>query len=195
MRGKILVGVVAVTMLALGVTAGAVLASRGSAQRMQIGAATPPLLTRGGIPCAMAAMSTRQYVNLNGTTYVNAGAVSFTKRCAGPVTALLAAQSSANNGDNSLIVVGAKITCIGKGGLKGACKPHSFHWAMPAGDPNANNQECLNCYANNYQAMAINLSWPSLPPGVYKIQVIARGSVTTDQIGYRTLQAIGWSKA
>jgi len=192
MRRKVFLAAAVAAALAIGVGGGTVFASRGQAQRTSI-TSTKPLVTSGGAPCAMATVASRTQSTLS-TSYTKVVAVTIKKRCAGPLTALLTAQSAGPDGGNSQVVVGAKVTCIGKGGFLHPCTKGGVHWAVPAGDPGANNQECLNCWANDFQANAINLSFPGLPAGIYKIQVVARGDSSSNQIGYRTLQAIAWSQ-
>ena len=189
MRSKLFVAAAVAAALALGVGAGTVFASGGQAQ-MPHRAGPKPLVTSGGPPCAMATTASRGFTPL-GNGFVPAGAVTIKKRCAGPLTALLTAQAYSLAGTNGLVYVYAQATCVGTGGFPHACIHGSVHGATP---PNQNNPEDLNGYSNSYTAEAINLSWGGLPPGIYKIQVFAAGGTTNDAVGYRTLQAIAWTK-
>ena len=188
MRSKILATVALAGALALGAGAGTVFASRGQAQ-MPRAAALRPLVTTGSGLCSMVTSASRGFTPL-GSGVVPSVAVTITKRCVGPITALLTAQSFSSDPNGSVYVY-ATAKCVGKGGFTHSCTRGAVHSAQPAGK---GNEECLSCFANNYQSNAINLSWASLPAGVYKIQVYASGSSINTGVGWRTLQAIAWSK-
>lgn len=188
MRSKILVAAALAGALALGAGAGTVFAAGGQPQMPHKVALTPLVTTANGL-CSMATTASRGFTPL-GSGFVPSVAVTITKRCVGPITALLTAQSFSND-TNGFVSVYATAKCVGKGGFAHPCTLGAVHQAQPA---SSGNDECLSCYANNYQANAINLSWASLPAGVYKIQVYAGGSSINTGIGWRTLQAIAWSR-
>jgi hypothetical protein len=182
--------------MVLGIGTGEVFASHGRLPSPSALPAPKALITAGGPPCAMATMTSEGVTHFYPPAVKNVVAVILTKRCAGPVTALLTAETSAGSGSNDAIRAGIKITCNGSGGFQPSCRKGVVRWATGAGNPRlAGHAACLNCYANSVQSNAINASWPILPPGVYTIQVIGGANAFDDQIDARTLQAIGWSKA